>query len=175
MSVFISKCTFLLVFFIWPFNCCSRAFDLVIRTVGMLLSSWFKRNLVYSFPQLHHQQTVWKLWNILTFLFIKLLNLCSQVPYYLPTWQVCGSLCHHFQCHAPKVQHWDSVLASSGLSPVEGFSYNIKNIVNISMKLHYISWFITQCKNTNFISGFMYVTLSCILCKNPTFFPVRFG
>lgn len=47
------------------------------------------------------------------------------------------------------LQKSNTELTSSGLSPDEALSYNIQNIVNISREFHYISWFITQCKNTS--------------------------
>lgn len=53
------------------------------------------------------------------------------------------------------LQKSNTEFTSSGLSPDEALSYNIQNIVNISRGFHYISWFITQCKNTKFSSGFM--------------------
>lgn len=73
------------------------------------------------------------------------------------------------------LQKSNTELTSSGLSPDEALSYNIQNIVNISREFHYISWFITQCKNTSSVLDSCKSFLSCILCKNPVIFPVRFG
>ena len=41
--------------------------------------------------------------------------------------------------------------------------------------LHNTSLCVIQCKNVNFGTGLVSVTLSCILFKIPTFLPVRFG
>lgn len=87
---------------------------------------------------------VWKLWNILTFNFwINALR--SHI------------ICQPGRCVVAYVtifsvmllQKSNTELTSSGLSPDEALSYNIQNIVNISRGFHYISWFITQCKNTS--------------------------